>query len=237
MKLLQILPALVLWSVVVTRIIGLRFGWKSGILRAMVLVSIGTTLNIDPAYSVVDELLGNRNILNLIVHVALGLGMTELSRLIVAATDASIPRWRLLVLMGGVLAVAQAALLFSTRTPGSATNFTDVFARDPAIAWYQGLFFSWIGLITAWQIASVGTAGLDSWYWDSGNVVPALRWSARGRHHVLGGVYSQWSGWARALSSRSCRMSTSPRLSWRALLASRFTIESAATRSGRASTQ
>ncbi|MBO1269508.1 hypothetical protein [Arthrobacter cavernae] len=150
MKLLQILPALILWSVVITRIIGLKFGWKPGILKAMVLVSIGTTLNIDAVYLAVDAGLGHRNILNLVVHVALGLGMTELSRLIVAATGASNARWRLLVLVGIGLAGAQAALLFSTGTPGSATNFTDVFAGIPAIAWYQGLFFAWIGLITAY---------------------------------------------------------------------------------------
>jgi hypothetical protein len=150
MKLLQILPALILWSVVITRIIGLRFGWKPGILTAMVLVSIGTTLNIDPVYLTVDAWLGNRNILNLVVHIALGLGMTELSRLIAAATGATNARWRLLVLVGVALVGAQVALLFSTGTPGSATNFTDVFAGIPAIAWYQGLFFAWIGLITAY---------------------------------------------------------------------------------------
>ncbi|MBT2594057.1 hypothetical protein [Arthrobacter sp. ISL-72] len=150
MTLLQILPAFILWSVVIARIIGLRFGWKPGILKAMVLVSTGTTLNIDLVYLALDAWLGNRNILNLIVHVALGLGMTELSRLVVAATGASTARWRLLVLMGTALAAAQGALMFSTSTPGSATNFTDVFAGVPAIAWYQGLFFTWIGLITAY---------------------------------------------------------------------------------------
>lgn len=150
MKLLQILPALILWSVVLTRIIGLRFGWKPGILTAMLPVSIGTTLNIDPVYLTVDALLGNRNILNLVVHIVLGLGMTELSRLIVAATGASNARWRLLVLAGVALSVVQAALLLTTETPGAATNFTDIFAGIPTIGWYQGLFFAWIGLITGY---------------------------------------------------------------------------------------
>lgn len=90
---------------------------------------------------------------------------------------------------------------------------------------------------SAWQIAPVGTGGLGSWYWCSGGLVPAVRFSALGRHQAPREAYSQCSGCARALSSRSRRMSTSPRLSWRALFASRFTIESAATRSGRASTQ
>lgn len=150
MKFIQLLPAMILWSVVLVRIIGLRFGWNPGILRAMLLVSIGTTLNIDPVYLIVDALLGDRNILNLVVHIVLGLGMTELSRLIVAATGASHARWRLLVLIGLALAGVQAVLLFSTSTPGSATNFTDMFAGIPAIAWYQGLFFAWIGLITGY---------------------------------------------------------------------------------------
>jgi hypothetical protein len=149
-NLLQILPALILWSVVLTRIIGLRFGWKPGILTAMVLVAAGTTLNIDPLYITIDSWIGNRNILNLIVHIVLGLGMTELSRLIVAATGASNARWRLLVAVGVALAGAQALMLLTTETPQSATNFTDVFGAIPAIAWYQGLFFAWIGLITAY---------------------------------------------------------------------------------------
>ncbi|WP_142060072.1 hypothetical protein [Pseudarthrobacter sp. B4EP4b] len=150
MRLIQLLPALILWSVVLVRIAGLRFGWKQGILRAMLLVSIGTTLNIDPVYLTVDAWIGDRNLLNLVVHVVLGLGMTELSRLVVAATNASTVRWRLLVTVGLGLAGAQAALLFSTPTPGPATNFTDVFAGIPAIALYQGLFFAWIGIITAY---------------------------------------------------------------------------------------
>ena len=150
MSLLQLFPALVLWAVVLARIIGLRFGWKPGILTAMILVATGTTLNIDAVYTSVDYWLGHRNVLNLVVHVVLGLGMTELSRLVVAATGASRGRWRLLVLTGVVLAGAQAALLLTAQTPGSATNFTDVFAADPSIAWYQGLFFAWIGLITAY---------------------------------------------------------------------------------------
>jgi hypothetical protein len=149
-KLLQILPALILWAVVLTRIIGLRCGWKPGILTAMVFVAIGTTLNIDPLYVTIDSWIGDRNILNLIVHIVLGLGMTELSRLIVAATGASTARWRLLVAAGIALASAQGALLLTTETPHSATNFTDVFAAIPAIGWYQGLFFAWIGLITAY---------------------------------------------------------------------------------------
>ncbi|MEV7649066.1 hypothetical protein [Arthrobacter sp. NPDC089319] len=150
MSLLQILPALILWTVVLTRSAGLRFGWKPGILTAMVPVSIGTTLNVDPVYLAVDAVLGDRNILNLVVHIVLGLGMTELSRLIVAATGASNTRWRLLVLAGIAFSIAQAALLLTSETPGSATNFTDAFAGIPAIGWYQSLFFVWIGIISGY---------------------------------------------------------------------------------------
>lgn len=148
MKMLQILPAAILWAVVLIRVIGLRLGWKPGILAAMVLVAMGTTLNIDAVYLVVDSWVGDRNFMNLVVHVFLGLGMTELSRLIVSATDASRLFWRLLVAAGIALIVVQAVLLLSAETPHSATNFTDAFAGIPEIAWYQGLFFAWIGLIT-----------------------------------------------------------------------------------------
>ncbi|AFR31422.1 hypothetical protein [Arthrobacter sp. Rue61a] len=150
MKLLQILPALILWTVVLTRIVGLRFGWKPGILTAMVLVATGTTLNIDAVYVSLDSWMGDRNILNLVVHAVLGLGMTELSRLIAAATGAPRTRWQALLVAGIALVAVQAVLLLTADTPNSATNFTDVFAGDLSIAWYQGLFFTWIGLITAY---------------------------------------------------------------------------------------
>lgn len=149
MKLVQVLPALLLWLVVLVRLIGLRAGWKPGILAAMAFVATGSTLNIDPIYLTVDGWLGSRNALNLIVHVAIGLGMTELSRLVLAATGAAQSIWRSLVAVGGVLVAGQIILLTVANTSVSATNLTDFYGELPAIIWYQSLFFLWIGAITA----------------------------------------------------------------------------------------
>lgn len=149
MKLVQVLPAIILWSVVLVRLIGLRGGWKPGILVAMAFVATGSTLNVDPVYLMVDGWLGSRNALNLIVHIAIGVGMTELSRLMLVATGASRSIWRCLVATAGALVGGQIVLLIFADTYGSATNLTEAYGSLPAIIWYQSLFFLWIGAITA----------------------------------------------------------------------------------------
>jgi hypothetical protein len=145
---LQTLPALVLWAVVVIRLIGLPFGWRMGILPAVSMVALGATLNIDQVYLAVDPLLGGWNLLNLIVHLLMGAGMTELSRLLLQATGRSSRRHvKLLIGMGLVLALVQAALLLVSDTQGSAVNFTDTFAASPTAALYLATFFAWIGIV------------------------------------------------------------------------------------------
>ena len=144
------LPAAALWLVVIIRLVGLRFGWKPGVLPGMAAVAVGATLNIDPVYLFVDGLLGERNLLNLIVHLFMGAGMTELSRLLLKATgraDDGGRQVRALIGMGIVLGLIQAALLLVSDTEGSATNFTDTFASIPTIAPYQASFFAWIGIV------------------------------------------------------------------------------------------
>lgn len=152
---LQALPALVLWTVVVIRLLGLRFGWKPGILPAAALVAVSYSLNIDQVYLAVDGFLGGRNLLNLIVHVLLGAGLTELSRLILQATGRSHRQWRVLLGMGLALGVLQTTLLIIADTVGSATNFTDTFGHLPAVALYQASFFAWLGMI-------LGYTGVES---------------------------------------------------------------------------
>ncbi len=53
--------------------------------------------------------------------------------------------------------------------------------------------------LRCWQIASVGTPGLGSWYQGSGNLVPAPSLVCSGPAPCPGGVYSQWSGCALGL--------------------------------------
>ena len=134
----------------IVRLAGLRFGWKPGVLPGMAAVAAGATLNIDQVYLSVDSLLGERNLLNLIVHLFMGAGMTELSRLLLKATgraDDGGRQVRALIGMGIVLGLIQATLLLVSDTEGSATNFTDTFASIPTIAPYQASFFAWIGIV------------------------------------------------------------------------------------------
>lgn len=146
MKFLQMLPDLILWAVVAIRLIGLRAGWKPGILPAAVLVATGSTLNSDHIYAAVDEQLGGWNLLNLIVHLCLGLGLMELSRLLLRASRRP-QHVKALIVLVGVLAVVQVVLLAVSDTQGSATNFTDTFGDQPTIALYQATFFAWVGII------------------------------------------------------------------------------------------
>lgn len=148
---LQTLPVLVLWGVVIVRLWGLFFGWKLGVLPAVFVVALGATLNIDQVYLFVDQqLLGDQNYLNLIVHLLMGVAFTDLSRLLLQATGRAgnnNNRVKVLVILGLVLAVVQVALLAASEAYGSATNFTDTFASMFTVALYQTSFFGWVGLV------------------------------------------------------------------------------------------
>ncbi|MCC3270127.1 hypothetical protein MUG94_03395 [Arthrobacter gengyunqii] len=146
---LQILPIIVLWTMVAIRLLGLCFGWRPGILPAVSLVALGATLNIDPVYLAVDQYLGGWNLLNLMVHLLMGLGMTELSRLLLRVTGRS-HHVKVLISIGSVLAVAQIVLLLVSNTEGSAASFTDTFGDTPTVALYQASFFAWFGMITGY---------------------------------------------------------------------------------------
>jgi len=146
MTALQILPVLVLWAVVLIRLLGLRYGWKPGVLPAVSAVALAGTLNIDPVYLAVDQALGGRNVLNLLIHLLVGAGMTELSRLLLQVTGRG-RRVKVLVGVGLVLAAAQTVLLGVSDTRGSAASFTDTFGSIPTIAWYQATFFAWFAMI------------------------------------------------------------------------------------------
>ena len=149
MTALQVLPVLVLWAVVAIRLFGLRFGWKPGVLPAITAVALAGTLNIDAVYLAVDPLLGGRNVLNLIIHLLMGIGMTDLSRLLLQVTGRG-RRVKVLVGVGLVLAAVQIVLLVLSDTRGSAASFTDTFGTIETIAWYQATFFAWVGMISGY---------------------------------------------------------------------------------------
>lgn len=145
---LQTLPVLILWSVVIIRVVGLRFGWKPGILPACALVALAVTLNIDQLYLFLDGILGGLNLLNLIVHLLMGAGLTALSQLLLTATGRrSETKTKGLLVIGAVMTVIQTVLILISHTVGSATNFTDTFGHIPTVSAYQASFFGWIGLV------------------------------------------------------------------------------------------
>ncbi|MFF2823347.1 hypothetical protein ACFVRV_09870 [Arthrobacter koreensis] len=146
MTYLQVAPVLVLWAVVAIRLLGLRYGWKAGVLPAVSAVAIAGTLNIDPVYLAVDQALGGRNVLNLVIHLLVGAGMTDLSRLLLQVTGRG-QRVKVLLAVGLVLGAAQIVLLAVSDTRGSAASFTDTFGNIPTIAWYQAMFFAWFAMI------------------------------------------------------------------------------------------
>jgi hypothetical protein len=150
MTLLQVLPVCILWGMVAIRVLGLFFGWKPSILPAVALIALGATLNIDPVYLAVDRQLGGWNVLNLVVHLLMGVGMTELSRLLLQVTGRSSRQVRVLIIIGVVLGLAQAVLLVVSETSGSAASFTETFGDAPTIALYQASFFAWFGAVTGY---------------------------------------------------------------------------------------
>lgn len=129
------------------RLFGLRLGWKVGILPAVTLVALGATLNIDPVYLTIDGFLGAQNFLNLIVHLTMGAGVTELSRLLLEATERTKRHMRFLFILGVVLGILQTILMLLSDTAGSATHFTDTFGDQTLVGLYQATFFGWIGIV------------------------------------------------------------------------------------------
>ncbi len=117
---------------------------------SLLIVTLGVTLNVDPVYLALDPLLGGENLLNLIVHLLMGLGMTVLSRSLLQATRRSSLHINGLVGAGVVLAVVQSLLFLVSDTRGSAEDFTATFGGTPMIALYQATFFAWFGFIAAY---------------------------------------------------------------------------------------
>lgn len=150
MTLLQVLPVVILWVMVGIRLVGLRFGWKPDILPALSIVALGVTLNVDAVYLTIDQYLGNRNLLNLIVHLLMGLGMTVLSRLLLHVTGRSSRYVNGLLGAGVIFAAAQVLLFLVSDTRGSAEDFTATFGGLPTIALYQAAFFAWFGVIAGY---------------------------------------------------------------------------------------
>ena len=87
--------------------------------------------------------------LNLAIHLLMGIGMTDLSRLLLQVTGRG-RRVKVLVGVGLVLAAVQIVLLVLSDTRGSAASFTDTFGTIPTIAWYQATFFAWFGMISGY---------------------------------------------------------------------------------------
>lgn len=150
MTLLQVLPVTILWVMVGIRLLGLRFGWKRSMIPALLIVTLGVTLNVDAVYLALDPLLGGENLLNLVVHLLMGLGMTVLSRSLLQATRRSSRHINGLVGAGVVLAMVQSLLFLVSDTPGSAEDFTATFGGTPTIALYQATFFAWFGIIAGY---------------------------------------------------------------------------------------
>jgi hypothetical protein len=154
MTFLQTFPATVLWVMVAIRLVGLRFGWKVGVLPALSMVALAVTLNFDAVYLFVDQLLGGWNLLNLIVHLLIGAAITELGRLLLQASGRPDRDTKVLVGVGTVLAVVQVVLLIVSDTEGSADSFTGTFGHMPTIALYQATFFGWFGIIAGYTAVS-----------------------------------------------------------------------------------
>jgi hypothetical protein len=150
MSLLQILPALILWVMVGIRLVGLRFGWKPGILPALSIVALGVTLNVDAVYLTLDQYLGGRNLLNLTVHLLMGLGMTMLSSLLLRTAGRPSRYVKGLIGAGVILGLVQVGLFLVSDTRGSAEDFTATFGTIPTVALYQATFFAWFGVIAGY---------------------------------------------------------------------------------------
>lgn len=160
MNWIQVVPSVLLWVAFLARLswivvktresndaIGPTRPVGGRLHKALLLAAMSETLNIDELYLWLDRQIGGMNVLNLVVHVCLGMGLSELSMSLQKAAGVSQRRGELLFWASVFLIPAQVVLLITGAAKGTATDFTGTFGHEPVLALYQAIFFAWVAII------------------------------------------------------------------------------------------
>lgn len=149
---IQDIAAAVIWCLALCLLPDLRRRKDKSILVAAVTIATALTLNIDRIYIAGDQVLGSRNLLDLVANIFMVVGIYFLSRAILRAADvretvATNNRAGLSVL--GMVIVALIVSFSLVDAPGTSTAFMRDFGGQWPAAVYSSVQFLYIGVVVA----------------------------------------------------------------------------------------
>jgi hypothetical protein len=149
---IQDIAAAVIWCLALCLLPDLRRRKDKSILVAALTIAIALTLNVDRIYIAGDQVLGNRNLLDLVANIFMVVGIYFLSRAILRAADvretvATNNRAGLSVL--GIVIVALIVSFSLADAPQTSTAFMRDFGGQWPAAVYSGVQFLYIGVVVA----------------------------------------------------------------------------------------
>ena len=149
---IQDISAAVIWCLALCLLPDLKRRKDQSILVAAVTIATALTLNVDRIYIAGDQLLGNRNFLDLIANIFMVVGIYFLSRAILRAADVRETvdihnRAGLLVL--GIVVVALIVTFSLVDAPRTSTSFMRNFGSQWPAAVYSSVQFLYIGAVVA----------------------------------------------------------------------------------------
>lgn len=149
---IQDISAAVIWCLALCLLPDLKRRKDQSILVAAVTIATALTLNVDRIYIAGDQLLGNRNLLDLIANIFMVVGIYFLSRAILRAADVSETvdihnRAGLSVL--GIIVVALIVSFGLVDAPRTSSSFMRDFGNQWPAAVYSSVQFLYIGAVVA----------------------------------------------------------------------------------------
>jgi hypothetical protein len=149
---IQDIAATVIWCLALCLLPDLRLRKDKSILVAAVTIATALTLNVDRIYMVGDQLLGGRNLLDLIANIFMVVGIYFLSRAILRGADVSETVDRHNPAGHSVLGIVVVSLIVSfslVDAPRTSTAFMRDFGSQWPAAAYSGVQFLYIGVVVA----------------------------------------------------------------------------------------
>ncbi|MET3708862.1 hypothetical protein ABIB17_003511 [Arthrobacter sp. UYEF6] len=149
---IQDIAAAVIWCLALCLLPDIRRRKDQSILVAAVTIATALTLNVDRIYIAGDQLLGNRNLLDLVANIFMVVGIYFLSRAILRAADASEIvdiHNRVGQSVLGIVVVALIVSFSLVDAPRTSTSFMRDFGSQWPAAVYSSVQFLYIGVVVA----------------------------------------------------------------------------------------
>lgn len=149
---IQDIAAAVMWGLTLCLLPDLKRRKDQSILVAAVTISTALTFNVDRIYIAGDQLLGHRNLLDLIANIFMVVGIYFLSRAILRAADARElvdRRDRAGFSILGIVVVALITSFTQIDAPRTSTSFMKNFGDQWPAAVYSSVQFLYIGAVVS----------------------------------------------------------------------------------------